>query len=89
MCLFTARGDISQGSSGVLVALLDQAQQLEPNSGSPVIALETSKKYVLPIAHHDFVGQFSTFCYLVIFSICLIHKHGLTGVVVKNIEKPN
>lgn len=44
--IFSARGNISQNSSGVLVALLDQAQQLEPNSNPPVIALETSKKYI-------------------------------------------
>lgn len=42
--ILSARGNISQNSSGVLVALLDQAQQLEPNSNPPVIALETSKK---------------------------------------------
>lgn len=41
----TARGNISQNSSGVLVALLDQAQKLEPQSGPPVVILETSKKY--------------------------------------------
>lgn len=39
-----ARGNISQNSSGVLVALLDQAQKLEPQSGSPVVILETPKK---------------------------------------------
>lgn len=43
---FLARGNISQHSSGLLVALLDQAQKLEPQSSPPVVVLETSKKYV-------------------------------------------
>lgn len=42
---FEARGNISQDSSGVLVAILDQAQQLDPKANPPVVALETSKKY--------------------------------------------
>lgn len=42
ICL--ARGNISQSSSGVLVALLDQAQKLEPQSGPPVLILESSKR---------------------------------------------
>lgn len=44
MC-FSARGNISQHSSGLLVAVLDQAQKLEPQSGPPVVILETAKKY--------------------------------------------
>lgn len=43
-CYFLARGNISQNSSGVLVALIDQAQQLDPDANPPVVALETSKK---------------------------------------------
>lgn len=43
---FIARGNISQHSSGILVALLDQAQKLEPQSNPPVLVLESSKKYV-------------------------------------------
>lgn len=42
----TARGNISHNSSGALVALLDQAQQLNPDANPPVVALETSKKYL-------------------------------------------
>lgn len=50
---FVARGNISQQSSGLLVALLEQAQKLEPQSGSPVVVLETSKKYSnLPYYNH-------------------------------------
>lgn len=40
-----ARGNISHNSSGALVALLDQAQQLNPDANPPVVALETAKKY--------------------------------------------
>lgn len=43
---FIARGNISQHSSGILVALLDQAQKLEPQSSPPVVVIESSKKYV-------------------------------------------
>ncbi|XP_055300165.1 uncharacterized protein LOC129567372 [Sitodiplosis mosellana] len=60
-----ARGNISQQSSGLLVALLDQAQKLEPQSGPPVVILETAK------------------------NSCLIHKHGVTGVIVKNLDRTN
>ncbi|XP_031623274.1 uncharacterized protein LOC116340765 [Contarinia nasturtii] len=60
-----ARGNISSQSSGLLVALLDQAQKLEPQSGPPVVVLETSK------------------------NTCLIHKHGVTGVIVKKLDQPN
>lgn len=45
LCNSLARGDISQSSSGVLVALLDQAQQLDPDANPPVVALETANKY--------------------------------------------
>lgn len=46
-CHITARGNISHNSSGALVALLDQAQQLNPDANPPVVALETSKKYLI------------------------------------------
>lgn len=42
---FVARGDISSQSSGIFVALLEQASQLEPTSNPPVVSLESSKKY--------------------------------------------
>lgn len=48
-CRHLARGNISQNSSGVLVALLEQAQKLEPQSGSPIVILETSKKYSIKV----------------------------------------
>lgn len=44
--IIAARGNISHNSSGALVALLDQAQQLDPDANPPVVALETAKKYL-------------------------------------------
>lgn len=42
-----ARGDVSPHSSGVLVAILDQAAKLEPNQKPPVVAIESKDKVCL------------------------------------------
>lgn len=87
----SARGDIAQNSSGVLVALLDQAQKLEPQSGPPVVVLETSKKYesfkVQLYLQRTEWKKITFFIICFCFSACLIHKHGVTGVIVKNLNK--
>lgn len=74
-----ARGNISHNSSGALVAMLDQAQQLNPDANPPVVALETDKKYL----NFTIETQLNRNIYRIFhFSVCLIHKHGLTGVIV-------
>lgn len=80
--IIAARGNISHNSSGALVALLDQAQQLHPDANPPVVALETANKYlnsVIKTAINRNIQRISH------FSVCLIHKHGLTGVIVKTL----
>lgn len=38
------QGKISTNSAGLLVAILEQASKLEPNSNPPVVSLECGKK---------------------------------------------
>lgn len=42
-----SRGDVSAHSSGVLVAILEQAAQLEPNLKPPVVSVESKDKVCL------------------------------------------
>lgn len=42
-----SRGDITPSSSGILVAILDQAARLEPTLKTPVVSIESKDKVCL------------------------------------------
>lgn len=47
LLLVLGKGKISPNAAGLLVAILEQAGRLEPNSNPPVVALESGKKYIV------------------------------------------
>ncbi len=81
------RGEISPNAAGIATAILCQASQLEPNSNAPIVALETGKKCVKCFDHRRLSRASVTNCFFC-YRTCLIHKHGITGVVHKEVQKP-